>query len=75
MAGRRENSNTALKVNFVFRKCCHLLFEQERSTENESLANAATHVYIHIHIIIPHILKNVSHNRLGIGRKLQNIQK
>jgi len=63
VAGRRENSNTALKVNFVFRKCCHLPFEQGRSMENGSLAYAATYVYIQTHIIIPHTLKDlVSHN-------------
>jgi hypothetical protein len=63
VAGRKENNNTAVKVNFVFRKCCHLPFEQGRSMENGSLAYASTYVYIHIHIIIPHMLKKVvSHN-------------
>jgi hypothetical protein len=40
------------------------------------LAYASTYVYIHIHIIIPHMLKKVvSHNGWGIGYQLQNIQK
>lgn len=61
MKGWRENSNTALKVNFVFRKCCHLPFEQERSMENGSMAYAAT--YLYIYIIIPHTCKKCSESQ------------